>query len=437
MGATKGVSSSGNLGEDFSKSIHWLFFCGVERAKDSFLHFSKTASSSKCCLWMLSLSSKNDHFVVLFKNMLSFLYLSKVRNSRNVYECGSVSYWKLGTEYMEDRFVPTRLELRNRIKSVACGRWKTFFLSNKGEVFESGVEPWKSLEKPSIVPVRVPLVVSHGLANAEARITKVSSGFTHIAFLTEEGKVFAYGDGYNWNLGNWHLGIVRLQDEQVPSVFSLRSTIVDVSCGQGHTVFVDEHGGAFSCGRGNRGELGLGDTFYRTDPTHISTDVKVVKARCGYCCTFVFSDTGETLGCGAGGKLGLVDGTDKIVLTRVPLENLVDAACGHDHTIFLAKDGTVFACGNGPNGQLGLGSKGFFATPQRVALSRVVSISCGGYHTAFVTATGDLFTCGKADRGQLGYKSTRPVLVPTRVPLFISRKVRSVYCGEEHTVILT
>lgn len=60
----------------------------------------------------------------------------------------------------------------------------------------------------------------------------------------------------------------------------------------------------------------------------------------------------------------------KEVPTHVPaLENanVIGAACGRNHTLFLTDTGTVYACGDNRSGQCGVGnSQASITTPTRI-----------------------------------------------------------------------
>lgn len=67
-----------------------------------------------------------------------------------------------------------------------------------------------------------------------------------------------------------------------------------------------------------------------------------------------------TFGRNTFGQLGTEDTVTKNVPTLVPaLENMnvIGAACGRNHTLFLTDTGTVYACGDNRSGQCGVGNQ--------------------------------------------------------------------------------
>jgi alpha-tubulin suppressor-like RCC1 family protein len=80
-------------------------------------------------------------------------------------------------------------------------------------------------------------------------------------------------------------------------------------------------------------------------------------------------------------------------------------ACGADHTIALANDGTVVAWGYNGYGQLGINSTAttYGYTPAKVLnLSGITAISAGGHHNLALTNTGNVWAWGYNASGQLG-----------------------------------
>ena len=103
--------------------------------------------------------------------------------------------------------------------------------------------------------------------------------------------------------------------------------------------------------------------------------------------------------------------------------DILQVACGEEHSIILTKEGQVFSMGNNVNGQLGLNlkvkkekakSKGdpmpgdfhrcFSPEPVRFVNmeSKVVKIACGEQHTLALTQRGQVYAWGQAKHGQLG-----------------------------------
>lgn len=145
----------------------------------------------------------------------------------------------------------------------------------------------------------------------------------------------------------------------------LRVRGVFSGCNACHSVIVTDEGVAMTFGRNDKGQLGLGDTETRITPV-------VVEALKGI--------------------------------------DVVAAACGRSHTLFLSSDGMVFACGDNKMGQCGTNQQSVHTlfTPSRIAFKEnkpVVKMACGAEFSMIVDIEGKLYSFGHPEHGQLGHNS--------------------------------
>lgn len=141
----------------------------------------------------------------------------------------------------------------------------------------------------------------------------------------------------------------------------LRGTVM-ISCGGHHTVAVTEDGQVLSWGWGSNGQLGNGSTYDEAVPTEVKGlgSQRVAAVACGYYHTAVVTEDGLVLcwGKGNSGQLGL--GDDRSSLTPLAISSLRqhkirDVSCGMAHTLAISEEGLLFAWGSGADGQLGVG----------------------------------------------------------------------------------
>lgn len=74
----------------------------------------------------------------------------------------------------------------------------------------------------------------------------------------------------------------------------------------------------------------------------------------------------------------------------------------------------------------------------------IVYLECGGYHTVALTNKGELFSWGRGDVYQLGIpfkhlckdETGHLSLMPQRIEYFIGKIIKSIACGEAHTLAL-
>lgn len=122
-------------------------------------------------------------------------------------------------------------------------------------------------------------------------------------------------------------------------------------------------------------------------------------------------------------------------------------ACGLNHTLAIDNEGSVWSWGKSDFGKCGHGNDSDQEYPKKVeALSGVVaeSVACGEFHSAVVDVEGRLYTWGWGGSwfsggGQLGHGDRQSVDRPKLVSSLDDGgyRVKSVSCGEAHTLVLT
>jgi alpha-tubulin suppressor-like RCC1 family protein len=147
----------------------------------------------------------------------------------------------------------------------------------------------------------------------------------------------------------------------------------------------------------------------------------------------VLMDNGEVWvwGRNAYGELGVGNTSNVLVPTKVTAlngVNIVDVQLskayyynGRYHTLFLADDGSLYACGYNLYGQLGIGSTTNQSTPQLLSKSdwsKIYAMGDDGGFSAGIDTSGDLYMWGYNARGQLGIGSTTNQSTPQLVNAF-------------------
>lgn len=172
----------------------------------------------------------------------------------------------------------------------------------------------------------------------------------------------------------------------------MNKKVIAVACGVTHTIAITDKGYAYSWGLGELGALGTGTTTTQTKPTLID----------------YFSNR-------------------KIQITA--------ASCGAKHSMFLARNAEVFACGTSDSGQLGIGTRSIEMLPKKV-ISCASSIACGNYWTFVVTSKGEVWGTGGNDNGQLGLGHKKSVIAFTKLEHLGKVHVKRVAAGH-HTAALS
>ncbi|KAL9181896.1 hypothetical protein ACHAXT_012239 [Thalassiosira profunda] len=256
---------------------------------------------------------------------------------------------------------------------------------------------------------------------------------------------------YSWGRGeDGQLGIGDTSDQDEPTyVDSLRGVgVKQIACGSGHTVVLTGEGEVYTWGRGDDGRLGHGDNGWKYVPrlTHSLTGQVVTHVTCGSYHTAAVSSNGDlfTWGGGMYGKLGHGNesghSTPRRVEALVGLA-VVDIACGSRHTAVVTSKGCLYTWGDKENGVAGHGdTEGHQYTPkllERLSGKKVVQLSACGFHTGCLTDMGEVYTWGEGKFGRLGHGAERNCHSPRLVESLLGKRPIQVSCGGFHSAVVT
>lgn len=286
-------------------------------------------------------------------------------------------------------------------------------------------------------------------------VIKCIPGEDCIFVILNDGKVFGWGNNIDGKLGHKSTSLSIPSPSLVKKLAKKR--IVKVSCGKGHTLFLDEKGFVYSCGSNKYGQLGVSKKKVEkkiTEPILVKgiRNAKHIAAGMFFSCAITEDGSCYMWGEGTSGQLGYggLENQDHPVLindffvTENPEEKvkLTSAALGSWHSAFLSSDKNVYVCGSGMDGQLGTGSMGKEVkelSPVMVKTvlmkGRVKCISAGSSFTACVAEpNGKIFVWGQGQFGQIGNGKTENQSSPVALKNFSG--CTSISCGQRHILAL-
>jgi len=124
---------------------------------------------------------------------------------------------------------------------------------------------------------------------------------------------------------------------------------------------------------------------------------------------------------------------------QVPLPEdafVVDVSAGQSHSLFLTKDGRVYACGSNTFGRLGIGKSDSknYDSPQLVLAEDIVAIAAGSRQSVFLQKGGRALVVGSNERGRIGLgEDVYKVDTPTKLDL---EHVVAISAGLGHSMFL-
>uniref|UniRef100_UPI001EAEEDBB X-linked retinitis pigmentosa GTPase regulator-like n=1 Tax=Oncorhynchus gorbuscha TaxID=8017 RepID=UPI001EAEEDBB len=341
--------------------------------------------------------------------------------------------------------VPSKFWLKNdHPEEISCGGDHTAVITGHGRLFMFGSNTWGQLGLGSEINVNINKPTAVKALKSE-KVKFASCGRDHTIVCTWSGRVYGAGSNQEGQLGLGHCDDTNTFHLLHP--FSDHAPIKMLAAGCNTSAALTEDGRLFMWGDNSVGQIGLGTESYISEPRDMMVGQPVAWVSCGYHHSAFVTVDGDlyTFGESGSGRLGVFP--DQLANHRVPqrVESIQDpviqVSCGGEHTVALTKD-NVYAFGRGQHGQLGHGTF-LFEVPLPKALDhfrngRVSHVTCGENHTAVITDSGILYTFGDGRQGKLGLgeENFTNQFRPTLCPRFLKYSVQSVACGGSHMLVL-
>eukprot|EP01083_Nonionella_stella_P140883 432995_1 len=186
--------------------------------------------------------------------------------------------------------------------------------------------------------------------------------------------------------------------------------IKSIATGGNFSIFLTSAGRMFSCGLSSAGALGLGEkTTKVSTPTMIPTELMMIDIAAGvlHCIAILMDGRSCAWGENDCGQAGQSKETHEIwtptVIHALQDRSIKSIACGRVHSLLLASDGSLFACGFNYFGSCGTGaSTGNVYQPQRIRMNNemVKTMQCGSYHNVLVTEGNSIYLWGQNEDKQ-------------------------------------
>lgn len=340
-----------------------------------------------------------------------------ITNAKNEYVVNYDNGYVMSTEKFSYNGEETYTTDKVEIKQVKYPQLSLYILRSDGTLWVTGYNCYGQL----------------GLGDTENRNTFQQVGLTNIKeFYTNIYNVFVKtekGEIYAWGLNvEGELGLKDRENKLVPTKLEM-DNVKKIFPYWYHTVLMKQDGTIWSTGRNTYGELGLGDNKSRTEFTKI--DIKpdeILDVKLGMNHTILLKKDGTVWTCGEGerGQLGLGDCENRNIFTKTDLSNVKQIVNANVETIVLKNDGTVWGSGLNERGELGIGNKNQQNNFQKTLVEKIDEIE--GHYSTFIAETKDgrFYGWGLNVDYEFALDNNENILVPEE--LFYN-DVKEIYAG--------
>ncbi|XP_056635731.1 RCC1-like G exchanging factor-like protein [Diorhabda sublineata] len=393
-------------------------------------------------------------------------------NYRRIFSWGNIYTGALGKTFKSNEKLDQQFCLRypKRIKfgetqevtAAACGFGFTVFAvrsTSNEKIWGTGINtdsqigyhevrtghPLEILfyPKPIALPLKYP---------EQSKIIKLSAGRAHLLVLTDEG-LFTLGNNAYGQCGRKIIPDENyLRSNYINHIEKIdEKKIIDVECGQDHSLALVEDGCVYSCGWGADGQTGLSTFDNCSEFTRVKGDIqmeKICKLSCRSDFVMALNDKGQVFGWG-NTEYNQLPSYHQQVSNPTHIEMLdklgkiKSIASAGSFCLVATDSGQVYSWGYGllgcgPNAQQSneplhipevlFGKNDFH--PE----NEVVEVTCGLYYSAAVTNSGNLYVWGRNKYGCLGLGHEKDQYFPIKVA--IGGYVEKISCGVDHSIAI-
>lgn len=271
--------------------------------------------------------------------------------------------------------------------------------------------------KGTKAPVGRNLYIPHTLQPMTCRVRYVVSGpnSAHTILINEAGKVMSFGRN-----DKGQCGLKDCTRKDVPTlVEGLQDhTFVSAGAGRNHSLFLSDRGVVYACGENKMGQCGVNSI---SPNIPLATRIKytgppIVKVACGADFSMILDCKGVLYSFGSPeyGQLG--HGTTGEYIAQ---SNKVSY-----NTEKVPKRISLYI------------EKGRDNRPSPVDFPEIIDIACGTNHSVALDSRKRVFSWGFGGYGRLGHADTKDEMVPRLLQFFSTtgRGVKSVHCGSSYSL---
>lgn len=267
--------------------------------------------------------------------------------------------------------------------------------------------------------------------------SRIAVSCTHSLLVDAGGDVLSFGSGLYGCLGHGDFEL-SLVPRRVEALRGMRACAV--AAGRYSSLVLTDQGRVYSFGEGRGGKLGHGDTLDRALPRLIDVlrHVHVVSITSGDEHSIATDDTGAVWVWGRARSGCLGTGTKRCEMLPRRLKELdhvriCSAAAGNGRSCFIGIDGSLYLAGQGFNDSF-VAAVNFFPTRvgEKLEHVRVRSVAVGAWHMVLLADDGSAYTWRDAEG-----MSPSATGGPTRLESMAGKEAVAVAAGDDHSLVIT
>jgi len=351
-------------------------------------------------------------------------------------------------------------------RDVSMGNTHCGVVTGNGEVYMFGTSHYGELglkEEVSNIPFRsifgnnatvnVPTLIDSQHFGGK-QIVSISCGGRHTAVIDEDGKLWTWGWGGNRLFACGGLGHGVKDSLNSPKMVKGLENVKQVSCGEKHTLCINDKGEVYAFGEGEHGRLGTGHTSNCKSPTLLTAFGHILMRKVVAAKEYSFgltADDGILYGWGRNdrGQMGQGGGLamDMYSCETTPVAigecaDIVDIGLSQSDVLCVDKEGQCFYWGERVYLEPHQINEERFIQYKPRENGKVESVEITGSMMCFLTDKGELFTCNKtfgmkSDIFPLGHGSVQPFKEAKPVTALEDQFVTKVVANDQRCVVIT
>ncbi|KAG5476378.1 hypothetical protein LSCM1_04080 [Leishmania martiniquensis] len=380
----------------------------------------------------------------------SYGHSAVLTSTGTVFSFGENTEGQLGLRGCAPRLLPTMVPLPVKAVAVTCAREHTCILLEDGDVVACG----------SYRTCGIGLGYGRRLCAPTRILTNYMTLTLHCGHLQSLAGVV------HRHTTMIVVGPSIIEEISRVSSLTMRKGVRCAGSGSGFIVVLSESNSLVAIGRGECGQLGIGDSMrpnHSDDVTvastfsevHIPSDAVIQHVRCGPDFVLALDESGAVYGWGSNEHQKLCQPADiarvfsPVRIAAYANARIVQIGCGGTFVVALTADGEVLTHGEAIYCGLGTGASPASAkvrdvpVPTRVeGLHDIVAVAAGRRHAVAMTASCSVFAWGV---GALGTGSTAAAvdaafltsITPAPVRVALSQTIRSIGCGPHNSFAIS